>query len=394
MTLLTVLNELKEEFGFSLVAAHVNHGIRDEAQHDADFCRKVCSELGVPFYEKDVKVKELAKKMKLSEEEAGREVRYSFFRELGDKIATAHNKNDNVETLFMRLIRGTGLNGLVGIKYKNGNIIRPLLNVSRKDIESFVAFCEIPFVTDKTNFQDIYTRNKVRLNILPYIEKHMNPNVINTIGDSISQFAEDEDCLSSMADDFLKGVKKEEYRISVNLENFNSLHTAIQKRVLIKILSQMKNAKSDIASKKNIEDILNLLNKPNGKKLMFGDITVYQNKGFLCFDKDKDDNLILQINDVLKEEPITNTGYDCYVPASYPVLTLRKRMPGDIVRIDDSRHKKLTDFLSDKKVPITERKNIKVVALGNEVFMIPGYFGTRFEKRTGMFKKYSTRKNS
>lgn len=394
MTLLTIMNELKDEFEFKIVAAHVNHGIREEARDDADFCRNICSKLGVPFFEKDVKVKEIAKEMKLSEEEAGREVRYSFFRELGDKIATAHNKNDNVETIFMRLIRGTGLNGLSGIKYKNNNIIRPLLNVSRKEIEDFVDFCKIDYVTDKTNFQDIYTRNKIRLNVLPYIEKNINPNVINTIGDSISQFAEDDDCLDSIANDFFDTIKFEETRVKIYLNSFNSLHSAIKKRVLIKVLSKMKNSYANIATRKNIDDILSLIDKDNGKKLIFGDITIFKNDNFLYFDKSLNEKIELQIEEVLKESPITNTGYVCYVPACYPSLVLRERQPGDIVRIDDFHHKKLTDFLSDKKVPLTERKNIMVLAAGNEVFMIPKYFGTRFEKRTGFFKKYSTKKSS
>ncbi len=389
MTLLTILNELKDEFHFTIVAAHVNHGIREEAGNDANFCRKICRNMNIPYYEKCVKVKELAKEMKMSEEEAGREIRYSFFRELGTKIATAHNKNDNVETLFMRLVRGTGLAGLTGISYVNGNIIRPLLSVSREEIESFVEDQEISYVTDKTNFQDVYTRNKIRLKIIPYLKENLNANLINTVGDNIQQFTEDEDCLFSMASEFVKKLNVSTSAV-ISISEFSKQHKAIQNRIIIQILSKIKNQKANVASRKNVEDILSLMEKPSGKKIILGNIVCYRdNKDLHIERKVEIEPIKIQVERVKTEQPISNNGFVCYIPDYYDFskFKLRERKAGDVVRIDDTKHKRLTDFLSDKKVPITEREHIQVLAYENEVFMIPKYFGTRFEKRTGTFTK-------
>ena len=244
VTLLYALNELKEEFNYKLIAAHVNHGIREEAQDDADFCKNLCDELGIEYHVRSVDIKKLAKENHMGEEEMGRQIRYGFFKELcgkNGKIATAHNKNDNVETIFMRLIRGTGLNGLAGISFVNGNIIRPILNVSREDIEAFVIENELVHVTDKTNFQTIYTRNKIRLDVIPYIKENINQNVINTIGDNIEQYKEDGDCLMEIAEGIFNEVsRKDSGKVYINIAALKTKHIALQKRVIIKAIQEVK----------------------------------------------------------------------------------------------------------------------------------------------------------
>ncbi|MBR6645957.1 MAG: tRNA lysidine(34) synthetase TilS, partial [Clostridia bacterium] len=166
--LLRVLCLLKEKYDLKIFAAHINHMLRGEsADSDEEFAKELCKNFDVPFYSKKIDVLKYAKEHSQSTEEAGREVRYNFFYELCDtyninKIATAHNLNDNTETVVMRFIRGTGINGLSGIPYKNNNIIRPILDLSRKEIEAFLKDENISFVTDKTNFEPVYFRNKVR----------------------------------------------------------------------------------------------------------------------------------------------------------------------------------------------------------------------------------------
>lgn len=397
VTLLYALNELKEEFGYKLIAAHVNHGIREEAQDDADFCKELCEKLDIEYHVRSVDIKKLAKENRMGEEEMGRQIRYGFFRELcgeNGKIATAHNKNDNVETIFMRLIRGTGLNGLAGISFVNGNIIRPILNVSREDIEAFVVENGLVHVTDKTNFQTIYTRNKIRLDVIPYIKENINQNVINTIGDNIEQYKEDGDCLMEIAESIFNEVsRRDNGKIYVNVSALKAKHIALQKRVIIKAIQGVKQVYQDIANARNIDSILELMDKENGKSFEMSGIYCYMENGYLVFAGNKDSNAIeynIEVEECNMTEEIVNNGCVCYVPKEYAVnkdIIVRKRMQGDIVRIDDSKHKKLSSFLTDKKVPSDIRKDIQVVVVDNEIVMIPGYFGSRYNKRTGDFIK-------
>ena len=399
VTLLYSLYCLKKEFNFNIIAAHINHGIREEASNDQEFCKELCDNLGIEYHVKCVKIKELAKQNHLGEEEMGRVVRYGFFNELcgtNGKIATAHNKNDNVETVFMRLIRGTGLNGLSGISFVNKNIIRPILNVSRKDIEAFVEYCGLTHVTDKTNFQTIYTRNKIRLDIIPYIEKNINNNVINTIGDNIEQYKEDSDCLNEIAQNVFDSISKiDNGKLMIKICDLAGNHIAIQKRVIIIAIQKIKKSYQDIANSSNINSILELMKKENGKSFELGNIKCYIDNDFLVFcDKNNVDNIDIeiQIEECFVSEEIVNNGSVCYIPKEMfdiDKLEVRERIPGDIVRIDDSRHKKLSGFLSDKKIPLDKRKRLKVIVLNNEVIMIPGYFGTRFNTRIGDFFKIS-----
>ncbi len=165
--LLNVLWELKDILGIKLYALHLNHGIRSEASEDAEFCCKFCKEREIECRIVSANVPEMAKELKLTEEEAGRKARYEAFnqyaKELGaGYIAVAHHENDVAETLLMNLLRGTGLHGGSSIRPVRDNIIRPLLCVSRSDIEEYLGKRDISFCTDKTNLENTHTRNILR----------------------------------------------------------------------------------------------------------------------------------------------------------------------------------------------------------------------------------------
>ena len=200
MTLLHVLNELKDVYKFSLIAAHINHGIRGaEAQRDQDFCQSVCDAMGIKLEVLVADVPKLALERGISEEMAGRDVRYEFFGNLAGehgKIATAHNANDAVETMVLNLCRGTGLLGLSSIPPMRANIIRPLIECSRLEIEQYIKENNLSYVTDSTNLTDDYTRNHIRHNILPEFEK-VNENAILNITRCISTLREDSDYLNN-----------------------------------------------------------------------------------------------------------------------------------------------------------------------------------------------------
>ena len=180
--LLLCMRLLSEKFGIAVEALHVNHCLRgSESDGDEEFCRRLCEKLNVPYTAVSCDVNAHAQAHSLSTEEAARELRYGIFKEHshGKKLATAHNADDALETLILNLTRGTALKGLAGIPPVRGNIVRPLLAVSRAEIEAFLAEKCQDFVTDSTNLSDDYTRNKIRHRIVPLL-KEINPSVIAT----------------------------------------------------------------------------------------------------------------------------------------------------------------------------------------------------------------------
>ena len=185
--MLDIINKLrKREIDCQIVVAHVNHLIREEAQEDEKYVQKICEEKGIEFYSKSIDVLNLANNSKIGVEEAGRIARYEFFDEVlkktsSNKIAIAHNKNDKAETIIMNILRGSGLGGLKGIEAKRGKYIRPLIDCNREEIEEYCKENKLNPRIDKTNFDNAYTRNKIRNIVIPYIKKEFNPNFIETI---------------------------------------------------------------------------------------------------------------------------------------------------------------------------------------------------------------------
>lgn len=181
--LLHILNSLKEIFGYSLKAVHINHGIRgDEANRDENFAKEFCLKYEIPFQNFRFNCIEEAEKSKETLEECGRRLRYESFNNVcseKSKIVTAHNANDNAETIIFNITRGTSVKGLCGIPFVRDNIIRPLLYCSRKDIEGYCKENKLDFVTDSTNSEVEYTRNKIRHLILPVLEE-INPSYISS----------------------------------------------------------------------------------------------------------------------------------------------------------------------------------------------------------------------
>lgn len=180
--MLRAVQELSAEIGFTVEALHVNHCLRGaESDRDEAFCRTLCSDLGIPFTAVSCDVKAYAAEKGLSCEEAARELRYGIFRRYSDGklLSTAHNADDNLETMLLNLIRGTGLKGMAGIPPVRGNIIRPLLSVSRAEIEQYLKKIGQTYVTDSTNLTDDYTRNKIRHKIIPLM-KELNGSLTET----------------------------------------------------------------------------------------------------------------------------------------------------------------------------------------------------------------------
>ena len=197
--MLDMMRELKEEknIDFEIYVAHVNHMIREEAIEDEKYVQNYCLKHNIKFFVKRVDVQKIANDKKIGTEEAGRKVRYDFFEEVlqktgSNKIAIAHNKNDKIETIIMHLLRGSGLSGLKGIEpIRDNKYIRPLIECERQEIEQYCENRKLQPRIDKTNFENEYTRNKIRNIVIPYIKKEFNPNIIQTLS-RLSEVATDE----------------------------------------------------------------------------------------------------------------------------------------------------------------------------------------------------------
>ena len=231
------LVRISKKFGLKVTACHINHGIRgNEADADQEFVRIYCKNLKIDLLEKKVNLLELSKKRKISIEELGRNVRYDFFDEcskkFGAKIATAHNLNDNAETVILNLVRGSGLKGLSGIPVQRGNIIRPFINFSRQDIEQYCEENELSFVTDSTNLSVDYSRNLIRHKIIPVVSQ-INSNFASTIKRNCDIILRDELYLSQIAQDIIKNIFDQNGYSIKKLEKYpENIKTRVLKQIL------------------------------------------------------------------------------------------------------------------------------------------------------------------
>lgn len=244
VSLLRALLTLSDELGVDVSACHLNHGLRgEESDADERFCRDLCQKLNVPFYSKKTDVADLVQKHE-STEEAARRVRYAFFEEamerFGGVLATAHNANDNAETVLLNLTRGTGLSGLCGIPparelgATGKRVIRPLLYVTRGEVERYLGELGQDYVTDRTNLSEDYTRNKLRHRVLPQLED-INPSVVGVIGRMSGILREDSEFLESLAD---KALAESRVGRGWNAAALSALPPPIKARAVRKILQQ------------------------------------------------------------------------------------------------------------------------------------------------------------
>ena len=276
MCLIDTLYRLKDELEFSILVAHVNHGIRIESDLEKEYVEKYCKERNIPFFYLKVDVPKLSKEKKISEETCGRMVRYDFFEKVrqennADLIAVAHNLNDNIETILLNQIRGCGLKGLIGMDFKFNNIIRPLLTIEKKDILVYNNELELHPCFDKTNEEDIYLRNKIRLQLIPYL-KELNPNFVTNISRMRNILKEDNDFIEEYTNIVFDKViiKIDNSKIVFDFSKFMNEHKSIQKRIIRKIIEK-KISNLDGIENIHVLDIIKLLNNNiKGKKYIIG----------------------------------------------------------------------------------------------------------------------------
>lgn len=302
MALLNVLINIKEKFGFEIFVAHINHGLRAEADSETEFVKEFCDKNNIKCYIKKEKVDDLAKESKIGTEEAGRKLRYDFFDEVlkkenANKIATAHNENDNAETVLMNIIRGSGVSGLKGIEpIRDNKFIRPLIECNREEIEEYCKNENLNPKFDKTNNENIYTRNKVRNKLIPFIKEEFNPNIISSINRLSKVAMEENDFLNKLTINAYERIKIKEAlgiekiegnnTIIFSLKEFNKLDLVIKNRLVLYTINKLLGNAKDIEMI-NISDIIKLCTNNIGNKYLLPNknIKVFVNKGKIFFIK-------------------------------------------------------------------------------------------------------------
>lgn len=412
--LLNILHSLKEILDISIYAAHINHCLRgEEALKDELYSEKLCEGLDIPFYSRSVDINEISKTRGISTEMAGREERYAFFNELKqelglDKIAIAHNLNDQAETIIMRIMRGTGLEGLVGIKPVRDEIyIRPILCLSRKEIEEYCEKEALDPRIDKSNYEDIYSRNKIRLKAIPFIEENFNKDIVTTLNRLSYMCNIDNEFIENIVQDkFIDFCYYNNDSLYIKKEAFNEKESIIT-RVVRKALMEFSSVYHNFEMK-HIYDIIYFqkgntgksIDLPNGIKAIniYGDIKLELNvlkkekisfkstkiniselsklDGKIILDIDKFKyNIAFQVIDSEKNIKFNSNNlikYFDYDKIKHNII-IRNRLEGDkIVPIGMSGTKKVKDIFINAKIPKNERDYIPIVTFDDEIAWVVG----------------------
>jgi len=266
--LLDIFSHLQKKYSLELIVAHVNYNLRgSDSLKDEKFVQKLAEKYGMGIFVlhfNNVETRYSTSLRKRKQENISennlRNIRYDFFEKLRtennfDYIAVAHNANDQVETFLMRIIRGSGTNGLTAMKFKNNFLIRPLLSTSRIEILEYLKKNNLSHRTDRTNQENTFFRNKIRNNFIPFIEKNFNPRVKETIFDSLVSISEDSDFLEKTAQNNFKNL---------TIKKLEKLHPAILRRVIRKNIESLKGDTKDISAN-NIEEIIKIIKSTKNK---------------------------------------------------------------------------------------------------------------------------------
>ena len=431
--LLFMLFGLQKELGFTLVVCHVNHCLRGrESDGDQEYVEKLCRDMGIRCHVFREDVVSNAKKWKQSLEEAGRLVRRRTFEETcrlegGTKIATAHNSDDNAETVLLNISRGTGLKGLCGIHPSKDRWIRPLLCLSGEEIRSWMEENDVPYRTDKSNHEDEYTRNRIRHNVIPMLENEVNQGAAEHLNSLSRQAREIWAYMERQAQEaYVRCVTEREDGIFIGRAEAEREDIAVRRLLLRKCIAQAAGREKDIGSV-HVEALESLFSMQAGRRRNlpygvtasreYGGVLLKMEKagdkvGDIAGEKDRDrggdggngqvvegergsEEWILPIPGQLfleKEgkrivcsvESAENENYAKTIPQKsytkcfdYDIignsLSVRYRRPGDYIVIDgEGRRQKLKSYFINEKVPSGEREKLLLVADGQHIIWIPG----------------------
>ncbi len=391
MCLLHFFNNISIKKNLNIICAHVNHGIRgDEAMRDENFVRSFCENNSIRFECAHFDVPFLSSESGESEEQCGRRLRYEFFASLSDnaKIATAHNLNDCAETFIFNLARGTGLKGLTGIPAVRDNIIRPLIECTREEIEEYLSYYNVSYVTDSTNLNDDYSRNRIRHNVIPVL-KEINPSFFSVFANCTSVLSETEKYIADITD---KAFSEAECNGKFRISNILSLDNIIKNR-LLKIIAESYGAYD--VSAKHVELLSELLTK-KGAVMLHGEITLASDGVFLYRREKTEEDVIIN------EAYFPNKSHYVFAGCTIDVTSVdknelnnynskrlsalgyadaeklknsafRSRRDGDRFRYPHSEHSKsLKNLFKEKGITPEDRRGVPFIADDENILWING----------------------
>ena len=384
--LVEMLKKLQHFFNFKIYLVHINHLLRGEdADSDENFSFEYAKKNNLEIFIKRIPVKEIAKEIGKTLEEVGREERYKFFSEIYEKvgatkIATAHNKDDQIETFLFRLIRGTSLQGLEGIKIKNNNVIRPISEIYKKDILEYLNKNEIQYKIDKTNFENEFTRNSIRLDLIPFIEERYNIKFKDKIFSLIKEIRENNQNNSLNLSDYTDSENRIILEKTKFLSNFDKKN----------LLSLFLNKKNIEVNRNKIDEISSLI-KSNGTKKIDLDKSYRIVKDYTyLYIEDKKENCVINNNVIQVKIPseqifdnfkiTVSTVENLDIPkqknqylldAIYnDIIEVRYRKEGDRIFLGENHSKKIKEIFIDQKIPKDIRDRLPIFLYNNKIFWI------------------------
>ncbi|GAB6954939.1 tRNA lysidine(34) synthetase TilS [Mediterraneibacter glycyrrhizinilyticus] len=421
------LLELQKEMDFAFYAVHINHGYRGEAaDRDEQFVRDLCEKYGVPLQVFSVDLESTAKKRKQSLEEAGREIRRELFeKEMQSrnacKIALAHHENDNAETFLWNLCRGCGLHGLGGIRPVNGVYIRPLLGMTRGEIETFLQKRQQPYCTDATNLETDYTRNKLRHLVLPVLEEQINRQTIRHMNTTMEELRELDDYVEMQVEAAYQACveKEQDENCLIRKEPLLQYPELLQNKVIFRCLAETAATQKNLG-RVHVEDVRALLEKQPGrsldlparvravreyegvrlKKIRYEGVRLKKiryEKEQSVKDRYTEQNAVCLAIPGTTVLPEQNLKVTCRILEKNPLsegtdipqktytkwfdydiikkcLHIRTRQSGDWITVDGAGHRqKLKSWFVNEKIPYKQREEIPLIAEGNQILWILGY---------------------
>ncbi|MCG6839244.1 tRNA lysidine(34) synthetase TilS [Fusobacterium nucleatum] len=384
--LVEMLKKLKNFINFKIYLVHINHLLRGEdADSDEKFSFEYAKKNDLEIFIKRIPVKEIAKEIGKTLEEVGREERYKFFSEIYEKvratkIATAHNKDDQIETFLFRLIRGTSLQGLEGIKIKNNNVIRPISEIYKKDILEYLNKNEIQYKIDKTNFENEFTRNSIRLDLIPFIEERYNIKFKDKIFSLIKEIRENNQNNSLNLSDYTDSENRIILEKTKFLSNFDKKN----------LLSLFLNKKNIEVNRNKIDEVSSLI-KSNGTKKIDLDKSYRIVKDYTyLYIEDKKENCVINNNVIQVKIPseqifdnfkiTVSTVENLDIPkqknqylldAIYnDIIEVRYRKEGDRIFLGEKHSKKIKEIFIDQKIPKDIRDRLPIFLYNNTIFWI------------------------
>ncbi len=419
-----ILHRLREELGISLHGVHINHGLRPgAAEEDQKYAEMLCADYLVPFHSFSFDINRIARESGISGEDAGRQVRYqSFFRiaqqveaETGAsvKVAVAQNMNDQAETVLMRILRGTGTDGLGGMEYLRkekgkGILIRPLLDVSRGEVEAYCSEHGLNPRIDLTNLEPVYTRNKIRLDLLPHLGKNYNGNIIEALNRLSKISREDKDYFTKRVDEIIAvhAVFPESQKAAIPLRILAEQHPSIRRRLIVKLFENIGLTRNITSIHLEQADRLLIEGKTSSVTdftagyvmgISYGTVEFHQKSCGKSTPFEYSLNMdgsteIPELNAIMRvkilrrdrneleerEKKHLNEGTACRLSLDKVLKSgckpvVRTRKPGDyIVPLGMQGRKKLQDFFVDEKYSREVRDRIPVLCLGSEIVWIVG----------------------